>query len=90
MGLLKVVSRSLDLREPPSNVPYCDEPHDSHAWRTVHSPDDVRLLRRDRAAAEERLRLDPEATEVTPEERQNWERIKVGRPWSDGPILGRR
>ncbi|MDT0614066.1 hypothetical protein [Streptomyces lancefieldiae] len=66
--------------------PYCDEPHDRHASQTVHSPDDVRLLRRDLAAAEERLRLDPEAPEVTPEERENWERIKVGRPWFDGPI----
>ncbi|OKI75015.1 hypothetical protein [Streptomyces sp. CB02414] len=66
--------------------PHCDEPHDRHASQTVHSPDDVRLLRRDLAAAEERLRLDPDAPEVTPEERENWERIKVGRPWFDGPV----
>ncbi|MEU3923512.1 hypothetical protein [Streptomyces sp. NPDC029004] len=52
----------------------------------VHSPDDVRVLRRDLAAAEERLRLDPEAPGTTPEELANWERIKVGRPWSDGPV----
>ncbi|MFV2118253.1 hypothetical protein ACE14D_07315 [Streptomyces sp. Act-28] len=66
--------------------PYCAEPHDSRAAPVVHSPDDIRLLRRDLAAATERLRLDPEAPESTPEERENWERIKGGRPWFDGPI----
>ncbi|MGW0823592.1 hypothetical protein [Streptomyces sp. NPDC002845] len=66
--------------------PHCDEPHDRRAARVTHSPDDVRLLRRDLAAAAERLRLDPEAPESTPEERENWERIKAGRPWFDGPI----
>ncbi|MFJ4466420.1 hypothetical protein ACIP2X_02770 [Streptomyces sp. NPDC089424] len=66
--------------------PHCDEPHDRHAAPVVHSPDDVRTLRRDLAAATERLRLDPEAPETTPEERENWERIKAGRPWFDGPI----
>lgn len=66
--------------------PHCEEPHDRHAAPVVHSPDDVRLLRRDLAAATERLRLDPEAPEVTPEERENWERIKGGRPWFDGPV----
>ncbi|WP_327350122.1 hypothetical protein OG772_36200 [Streptomyces sp. NBC_01321] len=66
--------------------PHCDEPHDRHAAPVVYSPDDVRLFRRDLAAATERLRLDPEAPESTPEERENWERIKVGRPWFDGPI----
>nr|BFD81408.1 hypothetical protein StreXyl84_08090 [Streptomyces sp. Xyl84] len=66
--------------------PHCAEPHDRHAAPVVHSPDDVRLLRRDLAASTERLRLDPEAPEVTPEERENWERTKAGRPWFDGPI----
>ncbi|MBD0418966.1 hypothetical protein H0H10_07200 [Streptomyces sp. TRM S81-3] len=66
--------------------PHCDEPHDRHASPVVHSPDDVRTLRRDLAAATERLRLDPGAPETTPEERENWERIKAGRPWFDGPI----
>lgn len=65
--------------------PYCDEPHDRNASSEVHSPDDVRLLRRDRAAAAERLRLDPEAPQWTPEERANWERLAT-RPWFDGPI----
>ncbi|MGW2210736.1 hypothetical protein [Streptomyces sp. NPDC001781] len=41
--------------------PHCDEPHDRHAAPVVHSPDDVRLVRRDRAAAAERRRLDPES-----------------------------
>ncbi|MFF3358464.1 hypothetical protein ACFYWN_38990 [Streptomyces sp. NPDC002917] len=66
--------------------PHCEEPHDRHAAPMVYSPDDVRLLRRELAAAAERLRLDPEAPQWTPEERATWERIKVGRPWFDGPI----
>ncbi|WP_226962484.1 hypothetical protein [Streptomyces sp. C8S0] len=35
--------------------PYCEEQHDSRVEPVVHSPDDIRLLRRDQAAAEERL-----------------------------------
>ncbi|OII69784.1 hypothetical protein [Streptomyces sp. CC77] len=66
--------------------PYCEEQHDSRVEPVVHSPDDIRLLRRDQAAAEERLRLDPGAPAATPEERETWERIKVGRPWSDDPV----
>ncbi|WP_285563721.1 MULTISPECIES: hypothetical protein [unclassified Streptomyces] len=66
--------------------PHCSEAHNRHASPVVHSPDDIRLLRRDLAAATERLRLDPEAPESTPEERENWERLKAGRPWFDGPI----
>ncbi|MEU0770348.1 MULTISPECIES: hypothetical protein [Streptomyces] len=65
--------------------PYCDEPHDSRAEPVVHTPDDVRILRRDRAAAAERRRLDPEAPQWTPEERATWERL-ANRPWFDGPI----
>ncbi|MFD6281798.1 hypothetical protein ACFWFI_40520, partial [Streptomyces sp. NPDC060209] len=63
--------------------PYCDEPHDSRVAPVVHSPDDIRLLR---AAATERLRLGPEAPERTPEEVETLERIRAGRPWTDGPI----
>ncbi|MET9827391.1 hypothetical protein ABZ038_38390, partial [Streptomyces sp. NPDC006349] len=66
--------------------PYCDEPHDSRASPVVHSPDDVRLVRRVRAASAERLHLDPGAAQWTPEELDVLERIKAGRPWSDGPV----
>ncbi|MEV3993501.1 hypothetical protein AB0J57_31825 [Streptomyces sp. NPDC049837] len=65
--------------------PYCDEPHNRHAAPVVHSPDDVRLLRQDRATAAERRRLDPEAPQWTSEERATWERL-ADRPWFDGPI----
>lgn len=66
--------------------PYCDEPHDRRVTRVVHSPDDIRLHRRIRTASAERLHLDPEAPEFTPEEWETLERIKEGRPWFDGPI----
>ncbi|WP_406309441.1 hypothetical protein [Streptomyces sp. NBC_00623] len=66
--------------------PYCDEPHDRHASLWILSPDDVRLLRRDRAAAAERLRHDPQAPARTPEELATWQRLRAGRPWFDGPI----
>ncbi|MFJ4204966.1 hypothetical protein ACIP2Y_35780 [Streptomyces sviceus] len=66
--------------------PYCDQRHDSRASLRILSPSDVRLLRRDRAAAAERLRRDPEAPEWTPEETAACKRIKGGRPWFDGPI----
>ncbi|MFE4698316.1 hypothetical protein ACFRIC_14725 [Streptomyces sp. NPDC056738] len=66
--------------------PYCDEPHDSRASLRVLSPGDIRFFRRDRAAAAERLRHDPEAPQWTPEERETWKRIGAGRPWFDGPI----
>ncbi|OKK06204.1 hypothetical protein AMK26_09095 [Streptomyces sp. CB03234] len=66
--------------------PYCDEPHDRHAAPVVHSPDDIRLLRRVLAASAERLHLDPEAAQWTPEELETLERIRAGRPWFDGPI----
>ena len=51
-----------------------------------HSPDDIRLLRRSRAAAAERLRHAPQAPLSTPEEAETEERIGKGRPWFDGPI----
>ncbi|MFB7597166.1 hypothetical protein [Streptomyces sp. NPDC056160] len=66
--------------------PYCDEPHDSRVAPVVHSPDDIRLLRRIHAASAERLHLDPEAAQWTPEELATLERIRAGRPWFDGPI----
>lgn len=46
----------------------------------------LRILRRDRAVAAERLRLGPQAPQWTPEERATWERMNVGRPWFDAPI----
>ncbi|MFF4948106.1 hypothetical protein [Streptomyces chattanoogensis] len=66
--------------------PYCDEPHNSRASLWILSPDDVRLLRRGRAAAAERMRRDPEAPEWTPEDLATEKRIRAGRPWFDGPI----
>ncbi|MFI1191048.1 hypothetical protein [Streptomyces californicus] len=66
--------------------PHCAGPHDRHAAPVIFSPQDIRLLRRDLATATERLRLDPAAPEATTEERANWERIKAGRPWFDGPV----
>ncbi|MEU0056918.1 hypothetical protein [Streptomyces sp. NPDC006334] len=66
--------------------PLCEGPHDSHAAPRVHSPDDIRVLRRIRAAAAERLRDDPQAPVSTPEEAETEERIGKGRPWFDGPI----
>ncbi|MEU6120828.1 hypothetical protein [Streptomyces sp. NPDC047123] len=76
--------------------PYCEEPHDRHASLRINSPDDVRLQRRVLAAAAERLHPDPEAPERpdldpwiperTPEEQEILDRIRLGRPWFDGPI----
>ncbi|WP_432043346.1 hypothetical protein [Streptomyces cadmiisoli] len=66
--------------------PHCNEPHDRRAAPVVHSPDDIRLLRRIRAASAERLRRDPEAPDRTSEELETLERIRAGRPWFDGPI----
>ncbi|MEY9815480.1 hypothetical protein [Streptomyces albogriseolus] len=66
--------------------PHCDEPHDSGAASAVRSPDDIRLLRRIRAASAERLHLDPEAPEWTSEELETLQRLKADRPWFDGRI----
>ncbi|MEU2264387.1 hypothetical protein ABZ557_29875 [Streptomyces sp. NPDC019645] len=67
--------------------PHCEGPHDRHAASgATHSPDDLRLLRRMRAAAAERRLRDPQAPVITPEERETEERLAAGRPWSDGPI----
>ncbi|MFE9249943.1 hypothetical protein [Streptomyces sp. NPDC007088] len=67
--------------------PYCAGPHDEKAAEgRPLSPDDVRLLRRDRAAADERRLRDPGAPVWTPEEEETARRIRKGRPWSDGPV----
>jgi len=64
--------------------PYCEGPH-VPSRRPVISPDDMRLLRRNRAAAAERRRRDPRAPAATPEELATEKRIKAGRPWPEGP-----
>ncbi|MFI1200623.1 hypothetical protein ACH4VR_14410 [Streptomyces sp. NPDC020883] len=66
--------------------PHCERPHVSRAASVVHSPDDIRLLCRGRAAAAERQLRDPQASAATPEERETARRIAAGRPWFDGPI----
>lgn len=66
--------------------PYCEEPHDMHAALRINSPADIRLQRRVLAASAERLHLDPEAPERTPEEQETLDLIRAGRPWFDGPI----
>jgi hypothetical protein len=67
--------------------PHCEGPHDSSAASGVtHSPDDIRLLRRIRAAAAERRLRDPEAPTITPEELETEKELSTGRPWFDGPI----
>ncbi|MFI6650452.1 hypothetical protein ACIBI8_22895 [Streptomyces sp. NPDC050529] len=66
--------------------PHCGEPHDRHATPAAHSPDDIRLHRRVCTASAERLHLDPQAPQWTPEERATLDRISAGRPWFDGPI----
>lgn len=52
----------------------------------IRSPDDIRLLRRNREEAAERLRRDPRASEGTPGGLGIEKRIRAGRPWFDGPI----
>ncbi|MGW3991111.1 hypothetical protein [Streptomyces sp. NPDC004830] len=66
--------------------PHCEEPHDSDATDELHPPDDIRLLRRIRAAAAERRLRDSEALAVTPEELEIEQRLRKGHPWFDGPI----
>ncbi|MGW3658797.1 hypothetical protein ACWD6R_25360 [Streptomyces sp. NPDC005151] len=66
--------------------PYCEGPH---VWDRVNaalSPEDVRLLRRNRAAAASRQRRDPQASGATPEELATEKRINAGRPWPEGPV----
>ncbi|MFE9815853.1 hypothetical protein [Streptomyces sp. NPDC005773] len=66
--------------------PHCDEPHDRHTDSAVLSPDDVRLLRRNRVAIAARRHLGRPASRPTPEELADAERVLQGRPWSEGPI----
>ncbi|MFJ6391213.1 hypothetical protein ACIQJT_26790 [Streptomyces sp. NPDC091972] len=66
--------------------PHCEGPH---TWDRVNaplSPEDVRLWRRNRAAAESRRRRDPEGPWATPEELAAEERLMAGRPWPEVPI----
>ncbi|MFJ2605520.1 hypothetical protein ACIO13_11170 [Streptomyces sp. NPDC087425] len=65
--------------------PHCDGPH-VPSRRPVVSPDDLRLLRRNRAAVADRRRSDPHAPAATPEELATEKQIKAGRPWPEGPI----
>ncbi|MFJ3880247.1 hypothetical protein ACIPW5_22665 [Streptomyces sp. NPDC090077] len=65
--------------------PHCDEPHEGHGARTGPSPADVRLLRRHRAAMEDRRRREPQGPWTTPEELAADERLQAGRPWPEGP-----
>ncbi|MEU9421007.1 hypothetical protein [Streptomyces sp. NPDC048272] len=65
--------------------PYCEGPH---VWggNGIHSPEDIRELRRSRAAIESRRARDPQGPWVTPEELATEKRLLAGRPWPDGPI----
>ncbi|MGA5552849.1 hypothetical protein [Streptomyces lavendulocolor] len=66
--------------------PHCVEPHDSEAADKMHSPGEIRILRRIRAAAAERRLRDPQAPASTPEEREIEQRLRESHPWFDGPI----
>ncbi|WP_285546617.1 hypothetical protein [Streptomyces lavendulae] len=65
--------------------PHCDEPHEGHGAGAGPSPAQVRLLRRHRAAMEDRRRRDPEGPWATPEELATDDRLQAGRPWPEGP-----
>ncbi|WP_432072059.1 hypothetical protein [Streptomyces wuyuanensis] len=66
--------------------PRCEGPHEWDGVNEVLSPEDVRQLRRIRAAVANRPGGDPPVTRYTPEELAIEERIKAGRPWPEGPI----
>ncbi|MFD0371121.1 hypothetical protein [Streptomyces sp. NPDC059071] len=67
--------------------PHCAGPHDRRvASGVTHSPDDIRLLRRHRAAAAERRLRNPNEPTITPEELETEQQLSAGRPWFDGPI----
>ncbi|MGK3944832.1 hypothetical protein ABK046_41290 [Streptomyces caeruleatus] len=66
--------------------PHCEVPHDSEASDEMHSPDEIRLLRRIRTAGAERRLRDPQAPAVTSEEQEIEQRLQKGHPWFDGPI----
>ncbi|MFE2146324.1 hypothetical protein ACFXA3_32125 [Streptomyces sp. NPDC059456] len=66
--------------------PHCDGPHEWDGVNVALSPEDVRVLRRSRAAAEDRRRRDPQEPWATPEELATEKRIMAGRPWPEGAI----
>ncbi|MBC2866821.1 hypothetical protein H1R13_18110, partial [Streptomyces mexicanus] len=66
--------------------PHCEGPHEKGATSVVLSPDDVRVLRRNRAAITSRRHLGRPASLPTPEELATSKRIRQGRPWPEGPI----
>jgi hypothetical protein len=66
--------------------PYCDGLHEPVGWTAPASPEDVRLDRRIRAAALSRPYDNPNFPAFTPEEREIRRRIRVGRPWPEGPV----
>ncbi|MFB7648064.1 hypothetical protein ACFC0S_14935 [Streptomyces sp. NPDC056084] len=66
--------------------PHCEERHVWDGRNSILSPEDVRLLRRNRAEAASRRLRDPQGPWATPEELAISERIKAGRPWPEGSI----
>ncbi|MDT0407480.1 MULTISPECIES: hypothetical protein [Streptomyces] len=67
--------------------PHCEGPHDaSLAEDTPRSAEDIRALRRVRAASAERRLRDRRAPVRTPEEDEVWRRHGGGRPWFEGPV----
>ncbi|MFK8908053.1 hypothetical protein [Streptomyces sp. YS-3] len=66
--------------------PHCEETHVWDGRNAALSPEDERLSRRNRAAAESRRLRDPQGPWITPEELAIEEQIKAGRPWPEGPI----
>ncbi|KOT52704.1 MULTISPECIES: hypothetical protein [Streptomyces] len=67
--------------------PYCAGPHVRRSLAdAVLSPEDVRLLRRIRAAVASRRNLGRQASRPTPEELATEKRIHEGRPWPEGPV----
>ncbi|MDT0420489.1 hypothetical protein [Streptomyces evansiae] len=67
--------------------PHCTEPHlEDEANDVPLSPEDIRELRRVRAAAETRLLRDRHAPARLPEEQEVYARLAAGRPWFEGPV----
>ncbi|MEU7153522.1 hypothetical protein AB0B15_36730 [Streptomyces sp. NPDC045456] len=67
--------------------PYCAGPHvRSSLAQGVLAPEDVRVLRRIRAAVASRRNLGRQASRPTPEELATEKRISEGRPWPEGPV----
>ena len=63
--------------------PHCDGPHEPDGVNPATSLEDVRLLRRIRAAAASRSHSNPR---FTPYESSVNARISAGRPWPEGPV----